>query len=71
MVKNNIAMSRKERGMSLTKLSIETGLSMGYLCHLEKGSRENPSLKVMERISVALGKSVSEVFFQWVIKKPM
>ena len=37
---------------------------MDYLCHLERGTRKNPSREVMERISKALQKSIAEVFFE-------
>ena len=42
---------RKEKGMTLTELANKTGLSPGYLCHLEKGSRKNPSSITMEKIA--------------------
>ena len=40
--------------MTLVKLSEISGVSVGYLCHLEKGSRRNPSIEIMEKISKAL-----------------
>ena len=49
--------------MTLLEISIKSGISVGYLCHLEKGTRNNPSLEVMEKIAKALNKSVAEVFF--------
>ena len=56
---NKISKIRKERGMTLTKLADLSGVSVGYLCHLEKGSRKNPSL---EKIATALGKTITEIF---------
>ena len=53
---------RKEKGMTLTKLADLSGVSVGYLCHLEKGSRKNPSLEKMEKIATALGKTITEIF---------
>lgn len=35
----------------------------GYICHLEKGTRNNPSVEVMKSIAKALDAKVSEVFF--------
>lgn len=64
MYKNHIEKIRKEKGMTLQKLADTAGLSMGYICHLEKGSRNNPSRDSMEKISKALGKTVAEVFFE-------
>lgn len=55
---------RLEKGMTLDKLSKLTEISSGYLCHLEKGSRRNPSIEVMNRISEALNKSITEIFFE-------
>lgn len=63
MCKNRIEFIRKQKGMTLYKLANLSGISVGYLCHLEKGTRNNPSLEVMENISKALNKSVAEVFF--------
>lgn len=63
MYHNQIRKIREEKGMTLLKLSDLSGVSVGYLCHLEKGSRSNPSIGVMEKISEALDKSITEVFF--------
>ncbi len=63
MYKNQIRKIRKQQGMTLLKLSELSGVSAGYLCHLEKGSRKNPSIKMMEKISGALNKSITEIFF--------
>ena len=61
-MKNRIKDIRKEQNITLSELSKKTGISSGYLCHLEKGSRNNPSLEVMEKISKGLNKSIAEVF---------
>lgn len=63
MYHNQIKKIREEKGLTLIKLSDLAGVSVGYLCHLEKGSRSNPSIEVMERISKALNKSIAEIFF--------
>ena len=63
MYKNQIEKIRKEKGITLVKLSEISGVSVGYLCHLEKGSRKNPSIGIMEKISKALSKSITEIFF--------
>lgn len=60
---NNIRKIRKEQNMKLKDLSQKTNLSVGYLCHLEKGTRRNPSVETMERISKAFNKSIAEIFF--------
>ena len=63
MYKNKLKSIREQQGITLLKLSIISGVSIGYLCHLEKGTRNNPSREVMEKISNALNKTVAEVFF--------
>lgn len=60
---NKIKIIREQKGMTLQKLANLSKISVGYLCHLENGTRKNPSLSVMERVSKALNKSVAEVFF--------
>ena len=63
MYKNKIKIYRVERNMTLRTLAEKTGISAGYLCHLEKGTRKNPSTNVMENIAKILEKTVSEIFF--------
>lgn len=63
MYQNRMQQIRKEKGITLTCLSEKTGISVGYLSHLEKGSRKNPSIEMMDKIAKVLGKSVSDVFF--------
>lgn len=64
MYKNKIKKFRKEREMKLKELAEKSGISVGYLSHLENGSRANPSREVMENIAFALLKSIPEVFFE-------
>lgn len=63
MYNNKIKKYRESRNMTLKELSEEVGVSVGYLSHLERGSRSNPSKEVMEKISIALGFSIPEIFF--------
>lgn len=63
MYKNTIREIRKEKGITMEKLAETVGISIGYLCHLEKGTRTNPSVKIMNKMAKALGKPVSEIFF--------
>lgn len=64
MYKNSIRKYRKEKGLKLEEMSKEIGISTGYLCHLERGTRKNPSTELMEKISKMLEKSIAEVFFE-------
>lgn len=60
---NNINKYRTQQKLTLYELSKLTNLSVGYLCHLENGSRKNPSMNTMKKICIALNKSLSEVFY--------
>lgn len=55
---------RKSKGMTISELSQLSGVSMGYICHLEKGTRRNPSKEIMEKIASVLEKTVTEIFFE-------
>lgn len=61
-MKNKIKYYRLEKGISLIELSNITGLSAGYLCHLENGGRNNPSFVTMSKIATALNKNITDVF---------
>lgn len=63
MYKNRIREYRKQKGMNLDELARKSGISTGYLCHLEKGTRANPSIQVMEQIAKVLEKNIAEIFF--------
>ena len=51
MIGEMIAKIRMEKGMTLEYLSRISQVSIGYLCHLERGTRTNPSMRIMEKIS--------------------
>ncbi len=63
MYKNRIREYREAKGMNLEEMAKKAGISTGYLCHLEKGTRQNPSTKIMENIAKTLGSTVTEIFF--------
>ena len=63
MYMNKMRKIRTSKNMTLEDLSERTGISAGYLCHLEKGTRKNPSVQIMEAIANALDKNVVEIFF--------
>lgn len=64
MYYNRLKEARESRGMTMSKLAELSGLSVGYICHLENGTRKNPSIETMEKIANVLGKSIFEVFFK-------
>lgn len=51
---------RKRRNLSQEDLALEAGVNKNYLSDLERGQR-NPTLKILEKISNALGISISEL----------
>lgn len=51
---------RKRRGWSQEDLALEANINKNYLSDLERGMR-NPTLKVMEKIAVALQIDISEL----------
>ena len=62
-VGNKLKIFRMKKGLTIKALADLSKLSAGYICHLEKGTRKNPSIEMMDKIAIALNKSVSEVFF--------
>ncbi|WP_409295708.1 helix-turn-helix domain-containing protein [Peribacillus sp. SCS-26] len=61
MISENCRRLRQERGYSLGQLAEMTGISKSYLCYIEKGDQQNPSIKVLTKIARALGCSVDEL----------
>ncbi|MGG7059880.1 helix-turn-helix domain-containing protein [Clostridium tertium] len=64
MVGSRIAEIRNRKGISLSKLSRESGVSKGYLSELENGIKENPNIEILDKIAKALDISVSDLFEQ-------
>ena len=63
MYRNKIKKYRKSKNMTLKDLSDRTGISIGYLSHLENQTRNNPSRDIMEKISAALNSTIPDIFF--------
>ncbi len=63
MYYNKLKYIRKSQKMTLEELGRRAGVSAGYICHLENGSRKHPSIEVMESIAKALNKTIFEIFF--------
>lgn len=51
----------KKRGISLSKVQLETGLSKSYLSRLANGSRDNPSLQVLLKLADFFDMDVSDL----------
>lgn len=60
---NKMREIRRKEKVTLAGLAEKTDLSIGYLAHLELGSRKNPSKETMEKIALALNSSVQVIFF--------
>lgn len=52
---------RRARGMTLTQVAAETGLSTGYLSQLENGTTV-PSLSALSTVAAALGADITAYF---------
>ncbi|MFR8116929.1 MAG: helix-turn-helix domain-containing protein [Clostridia bacterium] len=63
MYQNKMRKIRMEKGMTLKEVAEKTGISVGYLCHLEIGTRKNPSTEIMDKIAIALNRSIGDIFF--------
>ena len=63
MYYNKLKSIRIEQKITLEELAKKCGISAGYLCHLERGSRTHPSVEIMEKIAKALNKTIFEIFF--------
>lgn len=59
---NKIRYYRNLKGFTLQCIANSSGISVSYLCHLEKGSRNNPSFRVMQRIALALNEDIYKIF---------
>lgn len=61
-MKNNIKEIRKSKKLTLVKLAEKSKLSAGYICHLEKGTRNNASYDAMNKIANALNTDIGDIF---------
>lgn len=53
---------REQKKISLKELSKKTSISYSYLCLLETGKKNNPSLKTICRIANALNMELTLIF---------
>jgi transcriptional regulator with XRE-family HTH domain len=52
---------RMRRGWSLVALAEKTGWSKSYLCQLEMGRRDNPTLDLLTALAIAFGMTIQEI----------
>ncbi len=54
MIGRNIQELRKRKGMTLTQLAANAGISKSYLSNIERGVNRNPSIEVLKRLAYVL-----------------
>ncbi|WP_139891375.1 helix-turn-helix domain-containing protein [Bacillus sp. D386] len=54
MIGKNIQDLRKRKGMTLTQLAANAGISKSYLSNIERGVNQNPSIEVLKRLAFVL-----------------
>lgn len=60
---NNLRKIRQAKNMTIRDLAEKSGVSIGYICHLERGTRKNPTIEVIEKLAKALGEPAIKIFF--------
>lgn len=60
-IRERLRAHRQEAGLSLARLSAETGLSKTYLLRLETDPAGNPSLDVLARVAEALDLTIADL----------
>ena len=64
MIGNMIALIRKQKNVTKTKLAELTGINIGHLTHIEKGER-NPSHRALYSICKALDIPYEELYYTY------
>ena len=62
-MKNKIKETREKIGMSQEQLSKESNVSRTIISGLENGTLENTTSLTMEKIAIALNKTIEQLFF--------
>lgn len=63
---NKLKRMRIEKGISLSKLSEQTGISKSYLSLIERNIQKNPSLDILEKIAKTF-----DVEVEYLVKREM
>ena len=58
MIGERIKAIRKEKGLSITKLAKQAGVSKSYLSYIERNIQNNPSLQFLGKIAVPLDTTI-------------
>lgn len=62
MLGDNIKRIREAKKISINALSKMCGISPGYLSDIEKNKKENPSIEILNKLSLALDVSLEDFF---------
>lgn len=57
-----LAWARNQQGLILQQVSDRSGLAVGYISQLEKGSKQNPTIEALQRLAQALNVPISYIF---------
>lgn len=57
----NLQGYRKKKKLTQDELAKEVGVSQAYICALEKGQKNNPSVRVLINIAKALDTTLDEL----------
>lgn len=58
---NKLKALRVDKGMSLSKLSEQTGISKSYLSLIERKIQKNPSLEILGKLAETFGVAVEDL----------
>lgn len=61
MIGKNLARIRKVKMLGVNELSRMAGVNAGYISAIEKGTRKNPSLKILSKLASALDVTVDRL----------
>lgn len=61
MIGTNIKKIAEQKNMTIYRLIHESGVSTGYMYNLVNGKQNNPSVKILRQISVALNVTMDEL----------
>jgi transcriptional regulator with XRE-family HTH domain len=61
IIGRNLRRIRKEKGMSIERLSLISAVNKNYISDLERGNR-NPTIGVLDRLAFALKIDIKDLF---------
>ncbi|MDK2920147.1 MAG: hypothetical protein PWQ37_2880 [Candidatus Petromonas sp.] len=70
-LKDNLKRIRKLKNISQRELAEQISVTPAYIALIETGSRKNPSLEVLQRISQALEVNISDLLGDYQSKQSL